>query len=315
MRVLVTGGTGLIGRHVIGELLTRGVDVVSFDASSMSNAPRGAVSIIGDIRDAELLCREIQERGVDRVIHCAAMLQATCEDNPALAVAINASGTVNVLEAAQSAGVRRVVLASSVAVYGRTRYSPMDETHPCEPAGIYATTKLLGEHLARAYERAGGTEVFAVRFGLVYGPGGVRSKGVAAEFRNMLRGVVLERRVKIPSSEQMVPLTYVSDAARGAVLACLKTPPPAHRIYNVSGHGHRLTEVAELLCRLYPGTTIAREENALASPLNGDLDIALARTELEYAPTIGFEEGIRRTCAYLESTANLANGPGNLQIS
>lgn len=301
MRVFVTGGTGLIGRHVIEELLTRGSDVVSFDASSMTNVPRGVVSIVGDIRDADLLRREIQDRGIDRVIHCAAMLQATCEDMPALAVAINATGTVNVLEAAQSAGVKRVVLASSVAVYGRTRYSPMDETHPCEPAGIYASIKLLGEHLARAYERARGIEVFAVRFGLVYGPGGVRSKGVAAEFRDMLRSAVRDRRVKIPDSEQMVPLTYVSDAALGTVLACLKTPTPAHRIYNLSGHGRTLTEVAELLCRLYPGTEIEREEGRSPSALNGDLDITLAKTELGYAPVINFEDGIRRTCAYLES--------------
>ena len=299
MRVLVTGGTGLIGRYVTKELLTRGVDVVSLDLSSASSSTPGTLSIVGDIRDAEFLRREIQ--GVDRVIHCAAMLQASCEDNPALAVAINATGTVNVLEAAQSVGVKRVVLASSIAVYGRTRYSPMDENHPCEPHGIYASTKLLAEHLARAYERAGGPEVFAVRFGLVYGPGGVRSKGVAAAFRGMLLGALRDRRVTIPSSEQMVPLTYVSDAALGAVLACLTTPPPAHRIYNVSGHGHRLTEIAELLCRMYPGTTIEREESPLASPLNGDLDITLARTELKYAPSIGFEEGIRQTCAYLES--------------
>lgn len=304
MRVLVTGGTGLIGRHIVEELLKRDIDVVSLDVSGAGNAPRGVASVIGDVRDGEFLYRQIEERGIDRVIHCAAMLQATCEDEPASAVAINAGGTVNLLEAAKRAGVERVVLASSIAVYGRTRYRPMDESHPCEPAGIYASTKLLAEHLGKAYERAGGIEVFAVRFGLVYGPGGVRSKGVAAEFRNMLLSAVRDRRVKIPDSEQIVPLTYVSDAAMGAVSACLKTPTPAHRVYNVSGQGRTLSEVANLLCVLYPGTTIDREDGDWASPLNAHLDITLARTELGYIPAIGFEEGIRRTCAYLESACH-----------
>ena len=304
MKVLVTGGAGLIGRHIIDELLNQGIDVVSFDASGMGDPPPHTTSIIGDIRDAELLSREVQHRGIERIIHCAAMLQATCEEEPSVAVAVNATGTVNVLEAARRAGVRRVVLASSVAVYGRTRYSPMDENHPCEPAGIYASAKLLGEHLARAYERQAGMEVFTIRFGLVYGPGGVRSKGVAAEFRDIVRGAVRERRVTIPRAEQIVPLTYVSDAATGAVLACLKTPTPRHRIYNVSGDGCSLSEIAGLLCRLYPGTEVERDGGQPASPLNGELDHTLARTELGYQPAIGFDDGIRRMCAYIESAHN-----------
>lgn len=301
MKILVTGGSGLIGRHVVAELSARGIGVVSYDAVPASPTATNVMSITGDIRDREFLRQTIQESGVDRVIHCAAMLQASCENDPAGAVAINATGTSNVLDAAQSVGVRRVVLASSIAVYGRTRYTPIDENHPCEPNGIYASTKLMGEHLAKAYERAGSIEVFALRLGLVYGPAVVRSKGVAAAFTSILLGAVRDRAVRIPSDEQTLPLTYVSDAAACLVLACLETPAPPHRIYNVSGESHTLAEIAALLCRLYPGTQIVRRESPVVSLLNGELDITLARTELGYAPQVQFEEGIRRACVYLES--------------
>lgn len=302
MRVLVTGGAGLIGHHIITELAGRGIESVSFDVAETEENRKGAISIVGDVRDIESICRGLREHRIERVIHCASMLQGSCEEKPDLAVEINADGTANILEAARREGVKRVVLASSVAVYGRTRYEPMDEAHPCEPGNIYASTKLLGEFLGRAYERRCGMEVLAIRFGLVYGPSCVRSKGVAAEFRSMLLDALTERRVKIPKVEQIVPLTYASDAALGMVLACLHAPTPLHRIYNVSGRAHKLSEVAEALCQLYPGSEIERVDGFLASPLNGALDIRLAKTELKYAPKIVMKEGIRRTCKYLEAT-------------
>lgn len=301
MRVLVTGGTGLIGRHIVGALLTSGAEPVAFDISKAKAYPERSEVEVGDILDLDLLVHVLKQRHVNRIIHCAAVLQATCEENPAVGVAVNVTGTMNVLEAAQRVGVERVVLTSSIAVYGRTRYSPMDEQHPCEPQGIYGTTKLLGEQIARAYERTGGLHTLVVRYGLVYGPGGIRTKGVAAAFRSFLETAVRERVIRIPAMDQRRSLTYVSDAAEATVLACVKSPPPAHRVFNVAGRGHTMSEAAGILCSLYPGSVIVRDSGMRPTDLNGDLDTTLAHNELGFTPAVSLEDGLRITCASLDA--------------
>lgn len=308
MKILVTGGSGLLGQYVIAELVRQNIETVCMDLVHGGSNWKNVIGLTGDICNAQFLREKVEELGIDRIIHCAAMLQASCEEKPAEAVMINALGTVNVLEAARHAGVKRVVLASSIAVYGRTHYDPMDENHPCEPRGVYASIKLLGEYLGRAYERVSGIEVVALRYGLVYGPAVVRSKGVAAAFTNMLLGAMRDRVVKIPRSDQRIPLTYVSDAADCTVLACLQPLRSLHRVYNVSGNSCTLAEIANLLYRLYPDVKVVREESELASPLNGALDVTRAKYELGYVPQVNFEKGVRIVCDYFASKSISLDG-------
>lgn len=301
MRVLVTGGTGLIGRHIVEALRASGADPVAFDISKADDVLPGSRIEVGDILDLNRLVHVLKQSQINRVIHCAAILQTTCEEHPLIGVPVNVTGTMNVLEAAQRVGVERVVLASSIAVYGRTRYSPMDEQHPCEPQGIYGTAKLLGEKIARSYERTRGLQTLVVRYGLVYGPGGVRTKGMAAAFRGFLESAVRERVIRIPAMDQRRPFTYVSDAADATVLACMKSPPPAHRVFNVTGRAHTLSEAADILCRLYPGSVIVRDSGTWPTGLNGDLDTTLAHTELGFTPAVHLGDGLQKTCASLDA--------------
>jgi UDP-glucose 4-epimerase len=145
MRVLVTGGAGFIGSHVVDRLLAAGIAPRIFDVRpSAHHGAREVDAVLGDLLDREAL--EKAMRGCDAVVHLAAA--ADVDDvarRPAEAEAVNARGTLNVLEAARGAGVTRVVYASTIWVYGSAT-GPVDEDHAVElPDHLYTATKLAGE--------------------------------------------------------------------------------------------------------------------------------------------------------------------------
>jgi dTDP-L-rhamnose 4-epimerase len=235
MRVLVTGGAGFIGSHVVAALAARGHEPVVLDAllptahgtttpAAAAAAVPDAALVHGDVRDPEALARAL--RGADAVCHQAAMvgLGKDIADLPAY-VGCNDLGTAQLLAAMAAAGVRELVLAGSMVVYGEGRYdcpahgrvSPgpraaadldagrfepacprcgaallpglVDEDAPTDPRNVYAATKLAQEHLAAAWARATGGRAVALRYHNVYGPGMPRDTpyaGVASFFRSSL---------------------------------------------------------------------------------------------------------------------------------
>ena len=164
-RVLVTGSSGRAGRTVAAELAANGFSVLGLDVQEYPGSSWEFVS--GDIRDLVDLRAKIQ--GVQAVCHTAAIPKDTGEAEKIFD--LNMKGTFNVLEAARSSGVRRVVFASSVVVYGISgkgplpRHLPIDEDHPCLPATTYAATKLMGEMLCRSYTLRHGMATVCLRLG------------------------------------------------------------------------------------------------------------------------------------------------------
>ena len=159
-RVLVTGGAGFIGSHVVAELLRSGLkQVVVYD-----NLTRGKISNLkefldnsrcqifpdgGDIRDTDVLKRAME--GIDGVVHLAAMWLLHCKDYPRTAFDVNIGGTFNVLEACVQSGVKRLVYSSSASVYGDAVEVPMTEDHPFNNRNFYGATKIAGEAMCRAF--------------------------------------------------------------------------------------------------------------------------------------------------------------------
>ena len=178
-KILVIGGAGFIGSFVVSELLkTKVKKVVIFD-----NLARGKTSNIedslkdprcelysngGDIRDVDILNDAM--RGIDGVIHLAAMWLLHCKDFPRTAFHVNIEGTCNVLEACVKNNVKRLVYSSSASVYGDASEVPMTETHPFNNKNFYGATKIAGEAMCRAYHDRYGLSYVGLRYMNVYGP-------------------------------------------------------------------------------------------------------------------------------------------------
>src|SRR5919205_4319744 len=170
LTVLVTGGSGFIGSHVVDRLLAGGHRPRIYDVrSSPHHAPDEVPAVLGDVRDLDRLCEALA--GCDAVIHLAAAADVNeVEAEPVDAEQRNARGTLHVLEAARRAGVGRVVYASTIWVYSDTPASCHDESLPLHPpAHLYTATKLAGELYCHAYAELYGVESTILRFGIPYG--------------------------------------------------------------------------------------------------------------------------------------------------
>jgi nucleoside-diphosphate-sugar epimerase len=237
--ILVAGATGAIGPCVVHALHHAGYQIRTFsvDASAADIFPQNVEVLIGDITDKEAVKSAIQ--GVDAVIHMAALLHIV---NPPPELRekyerINVSGTATVVEAAIKAGVKRVVLFSTIAVYGPSGGCVLNEMSLTNPDTFYAQTKLAAEQIVLNARGTDGQPLGTVlRLGAVYGS---RIKG---NYERMVRAIARNRFIPIGDGLNRRMLVYNKDVARAAVLA-------VERIYNVTdGNFHRLNEIILSIC-------------------------------------------------------------------
>jgi UDP-glucose 4-epimerase len=178
VRVLVTGGAGFIGSHVVDALLDRGADVAVADHLHRSPRPwvaralrRGVQLHVADVRDLSAVRRAFQAARPEVVLHLAAQVDVRRSiADPAVDAQINVAGTVSVLEAARETGTRRVVMASTAAVYGNPETFPTTEAAAIAPLSPYGTSKAAAEWYLGQYRRLHGISTLALRMANVYGP-------------------------------------------------------------------------------------------------------------------------------------------------
>ncbi len=227
LRVLVTGGSGFIGSHVLDVLVARGHTPVNFDRVESPHHDGDPIeTVIGDATDADALSAALD--GCEAVIHLAAMADVNdVKEDPEGAEVANARATLAVLEAARRSGVGRVVYGSTIWVY-----SDVPETEVCEktrlepPAHLYTATKLAGELYCRSYAELYGLEYTVLRFGIPYGPRARDATVLAAFTRKALEG---EPLTVAGSGDQTRRFVYVEDLARGVVRG-LEEPAAANRV-------------------------------------------------------------------------------------
>ena len=255
--MLVTGGAGMIGSHLVDLLLDAGArEVVVLDDLSrgrMDNlagaTARGGVTFVqGDIRDRALLARTFA--GIDVLYHLAAIRLTQCAEQPRLSLEVMADGTFNVFEAACEARVARLVAASSASVYGAADRFPTDESHhQHNDRTFYGAAKTYSEGLLRAFREANGLDYVALRPFNVYGP---RMDTLGAYTEVLIRWMGRIEQGKPPivfgDGAQSMDFVYVEDVARAFQLAATNGAPG--EVYNVaSGVETSLRGLAEALLR------------------------------------------------------------------
>jgi len=302
-RILVTGGAGFIGSHLVERLLDEKYEVTVFDNFSTGslknishNADKKLEIVRGDIRKIGEVNAAVKD--VDAVFHEAAMISITTSiQDPILANDINVNGTLNVLKASADFGVKRFVYASSAAVYGPRSGPCKKEDTKAFPANPYGMTKLIGEHYARLFSQLYGLETVALRYFNVYGPRqsfdiGNAYGGVIAIFLNRLLQNMSP--VIYGDGEQTRDFVYVQDVVQANMLA-LKSKNASGEFFNVgSGIVTSVNEVAQTLKDLLNKNHLGNlhEKERLGDERHGFADISKAKTILNYKPRFSFKKGI-----------------------
>ena len=294
---VVTGGAGFIGSHLAVMLLEKGRKVRIVDDLSTghrANVPTGAEFLKGDVTD--LATRAV--RGAEVVYHLAAIPSVPYSiQNPLNSHRSTVETTVAILAAAERAGVRRVVFASSSAVYGDTPGLPRREGDETRAASPYAVGKLCGEMYARYWALRGSLETVSTRFFNVFGPRQDPRSPYAAVIPLFLERLLAGRPLEIfGDGLQTRDFTFVKDVALG-LIAAGSANRPASACYNIaSGRQTPVIDLARTISR-EAGEPLRIEHRP---PRSGDVchswaDVSLARRELGFSPTVTLEDGLRST--------------------
>lgn len=307
-KILVIGGAGFIGSHVVGELLKTDVgQVVIYD-----NFARGKKSHIekylndercilypngGDIRDLDVLNSAMQ--GVEAVFHLAAMWLLHCKDFPRTAFEVNIAGTFNVLEACVKNGVKKLIYSSSASVYGDAISTPMNEDHPFNNQNFYGATKISGEAMCKAFKDRYGLSYIGLRYMNVYGPHQDQTAAYTGVIPIMLNKIDANEEPTINGDgTQAYDFIDVEDVARCNILALESSVDEG--FYNVgSGVQTTIRELCDLILKLKESKLMVRfnpysaddarrlVQNRIGCPIK-------AKKELNFEYRYELEDGLKK---------------------
>ena len=310
-RILVIGGAGLIGSHVVEELLKEDIkEVIVYDNfcrgtyENLQQAlkdPRCRIfEIGGEILQTDILDAATKE--VDGVIHLAALWLLQCYEYPRAAFDVNIRGTFNVLEACVDNKIKRLVYSSSASVYGDAVEEPMTEDHPYNNWTFYGATKIAGEHMFKTFHKRYGLNGVGLRYMNVYGPRQDYKGTYIAVMMKILDNIDKgQPPVVFGDGSQAYDFIYVQDSARANVCA-LKSDVP-FGFYNI-GRGIKtsIKELAELLLTLTGSSLRIRYEKAGQTFVTNRLgDPSVAKKDLNFKWKVDLEEGLRELITWRRS--------------
>lgn len=301
-RIVVIGGAGFIGSHVVEELLLEDVkEVVVYDNLTRGNRPNlenalgdPRVKLVeGDVTHLDVLDAAL--RGADYVFHLAALWLLHCYEYPRAAFQVNIEGTFNVLEACVRHGIKKLIFSSSASVYGNALETPMQEEHPYNNRTFYGATKIAGEHMCRAFCERYGLNYVGLRYMNVYGP--------RQDYRGTYTSVIMKILDRLDQGlapivygdgSQTYDFIYVGDVAKANVLA-LKSNA-TDDFFNVGcGAGTTIRELAEMLLRLTGVNLDIQYEPAGQTFVTQRIgSTEKARRELGFTATTDLATGLRR---------------------
>lgn len=303
-RVLVIGGAGFIGSHVVDELLAEDVTQVivydNFARGSRENLeealkdPRTRIfEAGGDILQSDVLSDAVKES--DLVVHLAALWLLQCYEYPRAAFDVNIRGTFNVLEACRDHGIERLVYSSSASVYGDAVEIPMTEEHPFNNRTFYGATKIAGEAMCRAFNERNGLNYVGMRYMNVY--------GARQDYKGTYIAVIMKildrldqglPPVLFGDGSQAYDFIYVQDCARANV--CALKSDATDRFYNVgSGTRTSLRELTELILEITGSDQPIQYEPAGKTFVTNRIgSTAAAERDLGFRTTVELRDGLER---------------------
>jgi UDP-glucose 4-epimerase len=309
-KYLVTGGAGFIGSTIVRALLEQGDFVRVLD--NFSTGKRENVMQIANLRHFELLEGDLRDpvavaeavKDIDIIFHEAAFVSVPQSmEDPLPCFEINQRGTEILLESARKAGVKRVVLASSAAVYGDLEQMPLEEHFPLRPLSPYAVSKRVDELYAEMYTRSFGLDVVALRYFNVYGPRQRPDSMYAAAVPIFARRLLDGKPITIyGDGGQTRDLVYVGDVVRANILAS-EYPEAPGQVFNIcSGDEIRVIDLVEVLMDLFPNAPAPE----FAPPRAGDIyrsvgSPAKAEKILGFKAQTSLEDGLRAVVENMKS--------------
>lgn len=293
MRVLVTGGSGFIGSHVVDKLRERGIRVRVFDMV-MPTFRDDIEFYHGSLLDLEAL--RMAMSGIDAMFHLAAVADVKdVYEDPHYSESINVRGTINVLEAARRSRLQRMVYGSTTWVYSETTEQYVTEETPLHaPSHLYTATKIASEYYCLSYSKLYGLPVTILRYGIPYGPRARDGAVIPIFVRKALAG---EPLTIAGDGGQFRKFVYVEDLAEGNVLALKSIAKD--RIYNLDG-AEKVTirQIAETIKKLLGDVKIEQVPPRPGDFSGKEISSERAKTELGWEPRVSFEEGMCRYIAW-----------------
>lgn len=337
MATMVTG-IGHAGSYVVRDLLAAGEDVVLF---GLFGGPGGApdaptpdleilahivgddyaqrvTTVVGDIRDLDLMLDTARSNGVTKIVHMASMLSSAVEANPPMAIQVNALGACNVFETAKQLNMEKVVWASSMDVFGHgDEYEGqvIDDDYAYDPPWLYGATKVFTEYLARQYARNHGLSITGLRLARIYGYGehikATRGSGTSW-LSSLLHDPALgtDAEVVVPFGARSMDFVYIEDVSR-SVLRALEHTEPGSRDYLIVGDFRPIQDAYSFVKSLFPEAPISLQLEDAELPPGSSMTWALphsgrrATDEIGYTAEVALEEGLLRTMNANRAAAGL----------
>jgi len=304
MRVMVTGGHGFIGSHVLVQLVEAGHDVACFDIREPSAVASPVADdyrfVEGDVTDAAGVFDAVARFDPDRVVHLASLLGRPSQRDPRRAFAVNVDGTLNALEAADTHGVERFVVASSSASYGPSTGDRLTEETPQTPESIYGLTKYAVERIGRTYRDRRGIEFAALE--PLHGLGPDRERG-NVEDAYIVKAAVSGVPVSVPDLDTPIEFIYVGDEAAAFVDVTLSDELSHDRYLVGSGNRASLSEFVDIVAERVPGADVTlrpgREEGEY--PPFPPSDCSRLREDVGWEPTLDIGETVDAYVEWLDA--------------
>jgi len=311
--IMITGGSGFIGIYIMKKLVEEGFTVVNYDLAppapelqKLLDDSGNADKVIyerGNLLDLPDLLIAVRKHNVTKIVHMAAFFDpAESNRRPYFTYQVNVQGTINIMETARLTECDRVINISSIGVYPKKQYEPMDEVHPMFIPGTghgshYGSSKAASELIGQAYCQNNGVSYAAVRFSGVYGYGMRYSMFI----KDMIENSLNNKKTEFGTGGDLTrDYTYVKDSVNGVYCALMADDADlASRTYlTTNGELYSGTDIARIVKEVIPGAdiTIAPELNEFEKKdmaKRGTIDISLAKKELGYSPEYSIEDGIR----------------------